>query len=63
MRPHEQLVVAPGQTVKLEPEGLHVMLMGVPPMTATGQKLVLTFQLADGNKIEVAAAVRPLTAQ
>jgi periplasmic copper chaperone A len=63
MRPHDQLVVPPGETVKLQPEGLHVMLMGVPAMTPTGTKLPVTFQLADGSKISVTAAVRPLTAQ
>lgn len=63
MRPHEQLVVPPGQTVKLEPGGLHVMLHGVTHPAAVGQSVPLTLVLSDGKKIQVAAVVRPLTAQ
>jgi copper(I)-binding protein len=63
MRPHEQLVVPAGQTVKLEPGGLHVMLHGVMRPIAAGQSVPLTLLLADGNKIQVAAVVRPLNAQ
>lgn len=63
MRPHEQLVVPPGQTVKLEPGGLHVMLHGVTQPTPVGQSVPLVLLLADGHKVQVAAVVRPLTAQ
>jgi hypothetical protein len=63
MRPHEQLVVPPGQTVKLEPGGLHVMLHGVTHPAPVGQSVALALLLSDGNKVQVAAVVRPLTAQ
>jgi copper(I)-binding protein len=63
MRPHEQLEVPPGQTVKLEPGGLHVMLHGVTQAPAVGQSVPLVLLLADGNKVQVAAVVRPLNAQ
>ena len=63
MRPHEQLVVPPGKTVKLEPGGLHIMLHGVTHPAAVGQSVPLALLLADGNRIQVAAVVRPLTAQ
>jgi len=63
MRPHEQLVVPPGQTVKLEPGGLHVMLLGITRPATVGQSVPLLLLLADGTKVEVAAIVRPLTAQ
>jgi copper(I)-binding protein len=63
MRPHEQLEVPPGQTVKLAPGGLHVMLHGVTRPPAVGQSVPLVLLLADGSKIQVAAVVRPLTAQ
>ncbi len=63
MRPHEQLVVAPGQTVKFEPGGLHVMLMGVTQPVAVGKSLPLVLLLADGTKVQAAAVVRPLSAQ
>jgi copper(I)-binding protein len=63
MRPHEQLLIPPGQTVKLEPGGLHVMLHGVTQPTPVGQSVPLSLLLADGHKVQVAAVVRPLNAQ
>jgi periplasmic copper chaperone A len=63
MRPHEQLLVAPGQTVKLEPGGLHVMLHGLTQPLAVGQSVPLVLLLADGSKVQAAALVRPLNAQ
>jgi periplasmic copper chaperone A len=63
MRPHEQLVIAPGQTVKFEPGGLHVMLMGLTQPVAAGKSFPLVLLLADGTKVQVAAVVRPLSAQ
>jgi periplasmic copper chaperone A len=62
MRPHEQLLVPPGQTVKLEPEGLHVMLHGLTQPVAVGQSVPLVLLLADGSKVQVKALVRPLNA-
>lgn len=63
MRAHEQLVVAPGETVKFEPGGLHVMLHDMKQPVAVGQNIQLVLLLADGSRIPVAAVVRPLTAQ
>ena len=63
MRPHEQLVISPGQTVKFEPGGLHVMLMGLTQPVAVGKSFPLVLLLADGTKVQVAAVVRPLSAQ
>ena len=63
MRPHEQLVIAPGQTVKLEPGGLHVMLHGLTHPVTAGQSLPLVLLLDDGGTVQVAALVRPLNAQ
>jgi copper(I)-binding protein len=62
MRPHEQLIIAPGQTVKFEPGGLHVMLHGMTHPVAVGQSVPLVLLLADGSKVPAAAVVRPLTA-
>jgi copper(I)-binding protein len=62
MRAHEQLVVAPGTTLKFEPGGLHVMLHGLTQPLAVGQSIPLTLQLADGTRIPATAVVRPLTA-
>ena len=62
MRAHEQLVIAPGETVKFEPGGLHVMLHGLTQPLAVGQNIPLVIELADGTKISATAVVRPLTA-
>jgi periplasmic copper chaperone A len=63
MRPHEHLSIPPGQTVKLEPGGLHIMLHGLAQPLAVGQNVPLALLLADGSKVQVAARVRPLSAQ
>jgi copper(I)-binding protein len=63
MRPHEQLVVAPGKTVKFEPGGLHVMLHGLKQPVVVGQSVPLVLLLAGGAKVPVTALVRPLNAQ
>lgn len=62
MRAHEQLVVAPGETLKFEPGGLHVMLHGLSQPLAVGQNIPLIVELADGTRIPTTAIVRPLTA-
>jgi copper(I)-binding protein len=63
MRPHEQLVVAPGMTVKLEPGGLHVMLHDLKQPLTVGQTVPLVITLAGGGTLQVTAAVRPLSAE
>lgn len=56
MRPAGQIVIAPGQTVKAEPGGLHVMLMGLksPLVAGTQVPLVLKFQQAGAVTVRVA---------
>lgn len=49
MRPHEQLVIAPGATVKLEPGGLHVMLHDLKQPLAVGQSVPLVITLGGGT--------------
>jgi periplasmic copper chaperone A len=63
MRPREQIVIAPGETVKFEPGGLHVMLHGMTPPITVGQGVPLVLLLADGSKVPLAAVARPLNAQ
>jgi copper(I)-binding protein len=62
MRPQSALAVLPGQSVTLAPDGRHVMLMGVKPLTV-GQSVPLVLKLDDGSSVRVNATVRPLTAQ
>jgi copper(I)-binding protein len=61
MRPHAVLVVPAGQTVKLAPGGMHIMLMDVRPL-APGQSVPLVLKLADGSSVRVDAPVRALGA-
>ena len=58
MQPVDEIVVAPGKPVTLEPGGYHLMLMGVTGMPAVGEtvELTLTFELA--GDIVVEAEVR-----
>ena len=63
MRPHEQLVVAPGMTVKFEPGGLHVMLHDLKQPLTVGQTVPLVITLAGGGTLQVTATVRPLSAE
>jgi copper(I)-binding protein len=62
MRPQSALLVPPGQTLKLAPGGIHIMLMDVRPL-ATGENVPLVLKLADGTSVRADAQVRPLTAQ
>jgi len=63
MRPHEQLVIPAGQTVKLEPGGLHVMLHGLTRSLAVGESVPLVLLLEGGGTVQATAQVRPLNAQ
>jgi len=63
MRPHEQLVVAPGATVKLEPGGLHVMLHDLKQPLTVGAQVPLVIELSGGGTVRVTATVRPVSAE
>ncbi|HEY3785760.1 MAG TPA: copper chaperone PCu(A)C [Steroidobacteraceae bacterium] len=63
MRPHERLTVPAGQTVKLEPGGLHVMLQGLSRPLTVGEKVPLVLALAGGSTVQLTATVRPLNAE
>ena len=62
MRAVESIAVAPGQSVALEPGGLHVMLVGLDAPLAQGQSfpLVLVFQKA--GEVTVAVDVQAVGA-
>ena len=63
MRPHEPLVIAPGATIVLAPDGLHVMLHDLTRPLAVGSDVPLEIILAGGARIAVSARVRPLDAE
>jgi periplasmic copper chaperone A len=62
MRAHEQLSLAPGETLRLEPGGLHVMLHQQSRPLAIGEAVPLILQLQGGGTVAVTARVRPLGA-
>jgi periplasmic copper chaperone A len=63
MRPHEQLAIAPGATVKLQPGGLHVMMHDLKQPLKVGETVPLVIQLSGGGTVATTAIVRPLTAE
>jgi len=55
MRPVERIDIPAGATVRLEPGGLHLMLMGLkaPLRTGKGRPVVLTFEKAGDVTVEL----------
>jgi copper(I)-binding protein len=62
MRAHEELSIAPGETLRLAPGGLHVMLHQTSRPLAIGEVVPLTLQLKGGGSLTVTARVRALGA-
>jgi len=58
MRPVGRIDVAAGATVKLEPGGYHLMLMGVTGPLTVGQQVEITLTFEKAGKISVQAEVR-----
>ena len=63
MRAHEELLLAPGQTVRLAPGGLHVMLHDLSPGLQPGDAVPLVLLLKGGATLTVTARVRPLASE
>jgi copper(I)-binding protein len=61
MRPAGEIVIAPGATVKAEPEGLHVMLHGLKQPLVAGSQVPLTLTFSSAGEITVQLDVRPNT--
>ena len=60
MRPHEPLRIAPGETVRFAPGGLHIMLHALKRPLAAGDEVPLVLLLEDGGSLTVQARVRAL---
>ena len=58
MRPLQQLQLEPGQVVKLEPGGLHLMLMNPAAPLKAGDHATVEFVLSDGTRRAVDFEVR-----
>ena len=63
MRPHEQLQIAAGATVRLAPGGLHIMLHELRRALQPGEQVPLLLLLAGGGTLAVSARVRALSAE
>ena len=63
MRAHEPLEIAPGQTVRLAPGGLHVMLHMLAHPLEVGEQVPLELLLDGGASVAVSARVKPLNAE
>ncbi len=63
MRAHEPLEIAPGATVRLAPEGLHIMLSDLAHPLAVGTQVPLELLLEGGGRVALEARVRPLSAE
>ena len=60
MRAHEPLLIAPGDTVRFAPGGLHIMLHALKRPLAAGDEVPLVLLLEDGGSLTVQARVRAL---
>ncbi|MBV8876955.1 MAG: copper chaperone PCu(A)C [Gammaproteobacteria bacterium] len=60
MRAHETLRIAPGETVRLAPGGLHIMLQGLKRALSAGDEVPLVLLLQGGGSLTVMARVRAL---
>jgi len=60
MRPHERLRIGAGETVRLAPGGLHIMLQSLNRTLAPEDEVPLVLLLEGGGTLEVIARVRPL---
>jgi copper(I)-binding protein len=60
MRPHERLRIGAGETVRLAPGGLHIMLQSLNRTLAAEDEVPLVLLLEGGATLEVIARVRLL---
>ncbi len=52
MREIHRIVLAPGESLQMEPGGRHLMLMQPRRQVEIGEKVEIRFMLADGQRIE-----------
>ncbi len=62
MRPLERVVVPPGAAFGFEPNGPHLMLMGLKAPLVAGQKASVTVKFDSGESVTFDLEVRALTA-
>lgn len=57
MRPVQDIVIAPGQTVELRPGGLHIMMIGLSAAMNQGSRVPLTLRFERAGEVQVELAV------
>jgi len=57
MRPLAQIAIGPGKTVKVEPGGIHLMLMDLKQPLIAGQRVPLTLEFRVAGKVTVQLAI------
>jgi len=60
MRRVEQIDLPAGESVSLQPGGLHVMLIGLKQQLRPGEAVALTLTLDDGSELALTAPVRQI---
>ena len=63
MAPAGEIVIAPGESVSLEPGGLHAMLMRLQRPMAKGESFYLILDFSDGGEISVEVPILGITAR
>lgn len=63
MEPAGEIEIAPGDTVALEPGGLHAMLVGLQRPMAEGDTFSLTLVFSDGGEVMVEVPIFGITAR
>ncbi len=61
MEPVNTLVIPPGNEVRFEPGGMHLMLVGPNRALRDGDEIKLSFTLDNGNSLSIMAIVRQST--
>ncbi|UZD90820.1 copper chaperone PCu(A)C [Cognatishimia activa] len=63
MAPAGEIEIAPGESVSLEPGGLHAMLMHLQRPMAEGESFSLTLDFSDGGEIAVEVPILDIAAR
>lgn len=62
MRPVPKIDIAAGGQTRLQPGGLHIMLIGLKQPLAEGTNVSITLTFEDGSSKDISAPVRAITA-
>jgi copper(I)-binding protein len=57
MRPLPEVLIAPGGTVRIEPGGIHLMLVNLKAALETGKPVPLTLEFRKAGRITVQLSV------